>query len=47
MKKITYLLILTTMCFFSCEKEEIEGPSLNDLFGQLSIIEDFRVVGEL
>ena len=46
MKKITYLLILTTMCFFSCEKEEIEGPSLNDLFGQLSIIEDFRVVGD-
>jgi len=46
MKKLTYLLFLTAFIFISCEKEGIEGPSLNDLFGELNIIESLEVVGD-
>ena len=46
MKKLTYLFLLTTALFVSCEKDGIEGPNLNDLFGELNIIENFAVVGD-
>jgi hypothetical protein len=41
MKKLTYLFLLTAALFISCEKDGIEGPNLNDLFGELNIIENF------
>ena len=37
MKKLTYLFLLASVSFLSCEKEGIEGPNLNDLFGELNI----------
>ena len=46
MKKLTYLFLLTTALFISCEKDGIEGPNLNDLFGELNIIENFMIVGD-
>lgn len=46
MKKLTYLFLLTAALFTSCEKDGIEGPNLNDLFGELNIIENFMIVGD-
>ena len=46
MKKLTYLFLLTAALFISCEKDGIEGPNLNDLFGELNIIENFMIVGD-
>ena len=46
MKKLTYLFLLTAFLFISCEKDGIEGPSLNDLFGELNIVENLNVVGD-
>ena len=46
MKQLIYLLFLIGLIFISCEKDGIEGPSLNNLFGELNIIEDFEVVGD-
>ena len=46
MKKLTYLFLLTAALFISCEKDGIEGPNLNDLFGELNIIENLAIVGD-
>ena len=46
MKKLTYLFLLASVSFLSCEKEGIEGPNLNDLFGELNIIEEFQIVND-
>ena len=46
MKKLTYLFLLTSISFLSCEKEGIEGPNLNDLFGELNIIEEFQIIND-
>ena len=40
------LLLFTLLVFISCEKDEIEGPSLNDLYADLTITEPLRVVGD-
>ena len=46
MKKLKFLLLLTPFFFTSCEKEKIEGPSLNDLYGELIIMEPLQVIGD-
>jgi len=46
MKNFNFLLLILPILFVSCEKELIEGPSLNDLYGELSIIEPFIVLGD-
>ena len=46
MKKLSYLFLLLSIIFISCEKEGIEGPNLNDLFGELSIVEVFKVIND-
>ena len=46
MKKLKFLLLLLPFLFNSCEKEKIEGPSLNDLFADLEILEPLSVVGD-
>ena len=46
MKKLTYLFLLASVSFLSCEKEGIEGPNLNDLFGELNIIEEFQIIND-
>ena len=46
MKKLQFLLFLLPFFFTSCEKENIEGPSLNDLFADLEILEPLSVVGD-
>ncbi len=46
MKKLKFLLFLFPFFFTSCEKEKIEGPSLNDLFADLEILEPLSVVGD-
>ena len=40
------LLLFSLLVFISCEKDEIEGPSLNDLYADLTITEPLRVVGD-
>jgi len=46
MKKLLYLFLVISAIFISCEKDGIEGPSLNDLFGELNILEAFTVVND-
>jgi hypothetical protein len=46
MKKLKFLVLLTPFFFTSCEKEKIEGPSLNDLYGELIIMEPLQVIGD-
>jgi hypothetical protein len=46
MKKLKFLLLLAPFFFASCEKEKIEGPSLNDLYGELNILESLSIVGD-
>ena len=46
MKKLQFLFLLLPLFFNSCEKKEIEGPSLIDLFADLEIIEPLAVVGD-
>ena len=46
MKKLSYLFLTITLLFISCDKEGIEGPSLNDLFGELNILEDFAIIND-
>ena len=46
MKKLKFLLLILPFFFASCEKEKIEGPSLNDLYGELNILESLSIVGD-
>jgi len=45
MKKIKFL-VLISLIIISCEKDKIEGPNLNDLFGELTIMESLDVIGD-
>ena len=42
MKNLRILLFVCLAVVFSCEKNNIEGPSLNDLYGELDILEEFK-----
>jgi len=46
MKNLKFLLMALPFIFTSCEKDKIEGPSLNNLYGELSILESLNVVGD-
>jgi hypothetical protein len=46
MKNLKFLLLILPFFFASCEKEKIEGPSLNDLYGELNILESLSIVGD-
>jgi hypothetical protein len=46
MKNLKFLLLALPFFFTSCEKDKIEGPSLNNLYGELSILESLNVVGD-
>tara|TARA_B100001778_G_C18414664_1_gene550522 strand:- start:48 stop:218 length:171 start_codon:yes stop_codon:yes gene_type:complete len=46
MKKLKFLFWALTFFFISCEKDKIEGPSLNDLFGELTILEPLVIMGD-
>ena len=46
MKKLKFLFCALTFFFISCEKDKIEGPSLNDLFGELTILEPLVIMGD-
>ena len=46
MKKLKFLLLILPFFFASCEKDNIEGPSLNDLYGELNILESLNIVGD-
>jgi hypothetical protein len=46
MKNLKFLFLFLPILFTSCEKELIEGPSLNDLYGDLSILEPLAIFGD-
>ena len=46
MKNLKFLLLALPFFFTSCEKDKIEGPSLNNLYGELTILESLNVVGD-
>jgi len=46
MKNLKFLLLTVPFFFISCEKDKIEGPSLNDLYGELTILEPLVVMGD-
>jgi hypothetical protein len=46
MKNLKFLLLALPFFFTSCEKDKIEGPSLNDLYGELTILESLNIVGD-
>ena len=47
MKKLKFILLLLPFFLFnSCEKKEIEGPSLIDLYSELEILKPLEVVGD-
>ena len=46
MKKLKTILPILTAFFISCEKGGVEGPNLNDLYGELTILENLEVVGD-
>lgn len=46
MKKLNILFFMFLFTFYSCEKSNIEGPSLNDLYGDLNIDESLEAVGD-
>ena len=46
MKKLKFLFLLLPLFFNSCEKKEIEGPSLLDLYADLEILEPLEIVGD-
>ena len=46
MKNLKFLLLALPFFFTSCEKDKIEGPSLNDLYGELNILESLNIVGD-
>ena len=46
MKNLRILLFVCLAVVFSCEKNDIEGPSLNDLYGELDIVEGLKIIGD-
>tara|TARA_B100001142_G_scaffold328615_1_gene389228 strand:+ start:1212 stop:2213 length:1002 start_codon:yes stop_codon:yes gene_type:complete len=46
MKKIKFLLLILPFFFLHCEKVNIEGPSLNDIYGELDILQPFKIIGD-
>ncbi|MDG1718975.1 MAG: hypothetical protein P8H17_04025 [Flavobacteriales bacterium] len=46
MKNLKFLLLILPFFFTSCEKDKIEGPNLNDLYGELTILESLDIVGD-
>ncbi|MDP7567178.1 MAG: hypothetical protein QF383_02190, partial [Flavobacteriales bacterium] len=46
MKNLKFLLLALPFFFTSCEKDKIEGPSLNNLYGELTILESLNVIGD-
>ena len=46
MKKLKFLLLILPFLFASCEKDNMEGPSLHDLYGELNIIDSLTIVGD-
>ena len=44
--KLKYIISLAASAavFTSCEKDKIEGPNLNDMYGELTIIESLNVI---
>jgi len=46
MKNLKFFLLILPFFFTSCEKDKIEGPNLNDLYGELTILESLNVVGD-
>tara|TARA_B100001287_G_C22684064_1_gene532197 strand:+ start:1604 stop:2626 length:1023 start_codon:yes stop_codon:yes gene_type:complete len=46
MKNLRILLFVCLAVVFSCEKNNIEGPSLNDLYGELDIVEGLKIIGD-
>lgn len=46
MKNLKFLLLALPFFFTSCEKDKIEGPSLNNLYGELTILDSLNVVGD-
>ena len=46
MRNLKFLLLILPFFFTSCEKDKIEGPSLNDLYGELTILESLVVIGD-
>ena len=46
MKNLKVLLLILPLFFISCEKGVVEGPSLNDLYGELTILESLVVIGD-
>ena len=46
MKNLKFLLLTLPFFFTSCEKDKIEGPNLNDMYGELTIIESLNVIGD-
>ncbi|WP_306643203.1 hypothetical protein [Sanyastnella coralliicola] len=39
MKRILYITILAFVAFTACRKDEIEGPELQDIFGEFEVLE--------
>jgi hypothetical protein len=46
MKTIKIIIPFLAFFFISCEKEGIEGPNLNDLYGDLTIVQGLEVIGD-
>jgi len=46
MKNLKFLFLIVPFLFSSCEKDIIEGPSLNDLYGELTILESLVVIND-
>ena len=46
MKIIKIIIPYLAFFFISCEKEGIEGPNLNDLYGDLTIVQGLEVIGD-
>ena len=46
MKTLKIIIPALAFFFLSCEKEGIEGPNLNDLYGDLTIVQGLEAIGD-
>ena len=46
MKKKYNLILLCFLILFSCKKDGLEGPNLNDLYGELNFENALAIVGD-